>query len=214
MCTQVNPSDRAKLFPVAVIGESSHRRIMERSKFIHLKGRELRLEGKLWQDAIGGLNLPLSPDCIKAPPQNHSPLNRGALLPLIVARFPFNPAVNRVISPLTDYISCLSAIRGSTLWKFRKITSVHGCVNQPFFASICFTSQVWEDVSSPGPIPIEVQHMNTLNCEPIGWLLYQRYRGVFMFRVCQVWIFHAKAPVQRGGAPVAIRRRVPYQIDV
>ena len=37
---------------------------------------------------------PQSPDCIKAPPQNHSPLNRGALLPLIVARFPFNPAVN------------------------------------------------------------------------------------------------------------------------
>ena len=40
---------------------------------------------------------PQSPDCIKAPPQNHSPLNRGALLPLIVVRFPFNPAVNNLL---------------------------------------------------------------------------------------------------------------------
>ena len=31
---------------------------------------------------------PQSLDCIKAPPQNHSPLNRGPLLP-------FNPAVNK-----------------------------------------------------------------------------------------------------------------------
>ena len=47
ICTQENPSDWAKLFPVAGIGESSHRRIMEGCKSIHLKGRELRLEGKL-----------------------------------------------------------------------------------------------------------------------------------------------------------------------
>ena len=46
--------------------------------------------------ALTGRNRgPQSPDCIKAPPQNHSPLNRGPLLPLIVARFPFNPAVNK-----------------------------------------------------------------------------------------------------------------------
>ena len=47
ICTQVNPSDWAKLFPVAVIGESSHISIMERCKSIHLEGRDLRLEGKL-----------------------------------------------------------------------------------------------------------------------------------------------------------------------
>ena len=60
ICTQVNLSDWVKLFPVAGIGESSHSRIMERCKSIHLEGRELRLEGKLWQDAIGGLNLPIA----------------------------------------------------------------------------------------------------------------------------------------------------------
>ena len=47
ICTQVNLSDWVKLFPVAGIGESSHSRIMERCKSIHLEGRELRLEGKL-----------------------------------------------------------------------------------------------------------------------------------------------------------------------
>ena len=52
--------------------------------------------GKALEDAIGGLNLPLlSPDCIKAPPENQSPLKCGAILPLIVARFPANPAVNK-----------------------------------------------------------------------------------------------------------------------
>ena len=47
ICTQENPSDWAKLFPVAVIGESSRGRIMEICKSTHLKGRDLRLEGKL-----------------------------------------------------------------------------------------------------------------------------------------------------------------------
>ncbi|MDD7160980.1 MAG: hypothetical protein SPF69_04625 [Candidatus Ornithospirochaeta sp.] len=47
ICTQVNPLDWVKIFPVAVIGESSCGRIMERCKSIHLKGKGLRLEGKL-----------------------------------------------------------------------------------------------------------------------------------------------------------------------
>ena len=47
ICTKVNPSDWAKIFPVAVIRESSRGRIMEICKSTHLKGRDLRLEGKL-----------------------------------------------------------------------------------------------------------------------------------------------------------------------
>ena len=47
VCSQVNPLDWVKLFPVTGIGKSARGRIMHRSKSIHLKGKDLRMEGKL-----------------------------------------------------------------------------------------------------------------------------------------------------------------------
>ena len=47
VCSQVNPFDWVKLFPATGIGESARGRIMHISKSIHLKGKDLRMEGKL-----------------------------------------------------------------------------------------------------------------------------------------------------------------------
>ena len=88
ICTQVNQLDWVKLFPVAGIGESSHRRIMERCMSIHQKRQRPWTGGK----ALTGRN---------RRPQSPLPLSRlhksstpKIILPLIVVWFPFNPVVN------------------------------------------------------------------------------------------------------------------------